>query len=199
MDTARYIIAVLTWVGLPPAVIYWFIIHPFAERWRRLGVAKTMTIVFTIFVALAVALFLVRDLFLVREFSTHWTLWVAAAVSYLISVAIEVRCRKVLKFKTLTGVPELKEDQTERKLLNEGIYAKVRHPRYVSVTFGALAMALFANYLAVWIMVPALMLSLYLIAVLEERELVRSLGTVYEEYQRQVPMFIPRFGRRASS
>ena len=194
MDTARYIVAVMTWVGFPPAVIYWFIIHPFAEWWRKIGVVPTMVIVFTMFVAIGVLLFLVRDLVLLTELGTHWSLWVAALLSYFTSVGIELRCRKFLRFRTLAGVPELEANQSERKLLNEGVYARVRHPRYVGVTFGVLAMAFFSNYLAIWVLVPMIILALYGVALLEERELVRSLGAVYREYQRQVPMFIPQMG-----
>ena len=195
MDTARFVVAVLTWVGFPPAVIYWFIIHPFADRWRRIGVVPTMVIVSVIFVAIGVVFYLIHDMVLVTEFGTHWSLWVVALISYVTSVGIELQCRKHLKFRMLAGIPELEADQSERKLLNEGIYSRVRHPRYVSVTFGVLAMALFSNYLAVWVMIPTLLLALYIVAVLEERELVQSLGDRYREYQRQVPMFIPRLGR----
>ena len=76
------------------------------------------------------------------------------------SIAIEIQCRKHLKFKTLAGVPEVEADQAGRKLLDQGIYARVRHPRYVSVTFGMLAMNLFANYLALWILWPGTIVSL---------------------------------------
>ena len=120
MDTARYVVAVITWAGFPPAVVYWFMIHPFAERWRGVGVRTTMVVVFSIFVALAAFLVFVRDYVLVTEFGTHWTLWVAAGVSYIIALGIERLCRKHLKFRTLTGVPELSVDQSARELLNEG-------------------------------------------------------------------------------
>jgi protein-S-isoprenylcysteine O-methyltransferase Ste14 len=55
-----------------------------------------------------------------------------------------------------------------------------------------LAMNLFANYLALWILWPVTIVSLYVIALLEERELIASLGRVYEEYRERVPMFVPK-------
>jgi protein-S-isoprenylcysteine O-methyltransferase Ste14 len=152
----------------------------------------TFTVVAGLFIGVGVALYLIRDLVLVREFGTHWSLWVAAAGAYVISMGIEIQCRKHLKFKTLAGVPELEADQSGRRLLDQGIYGRVRHPRYVGVTFGILAMALFANYLALWILWPVTIVSLYVIALLEERELIASLGQVYEEYRERVPMFVPK-------
>ena len=192
MDTARYIVAVLVWIGLPPAIVYWFILHPFVGFWRKRGKAVTFLVLGVLFVGMGVGLYITRDLVLVREFGTHWSLWVAAAGAYVMSIAIEIRCRKYLKFKTLAGVPEVEADQAGRKLLDQGIYARVRHPRYVSVTFGMLAMNLFANYLALWILWPVTIVSLYAIATLEERELIASLGPKYEEYRERVPMFVPK-------
>jgi protein-S-isoprenylcysteine O-methyltransferase Ste14 len=32
----------------------------------------------------------------------------------------------------------------------------------------------------------------YVVALLEERELVQSLGATYEAYRRRVPMFVPK-------
>jgi protein-S-isoprenylcysteine O-methyltransferase Ste14 len=192
MDTARYVLAVLVWIGLPPAIVHWLCIHPFVDFWRRLGKAATFWIVALSFVGIMVALYVVRDRFVVTEFGTHWALWVAAAATYAVSIAIEIQCRRHLKLHTLVGAPEIDPDQTKRKLLGQGIYARVRHPRYLAVMFGTLSMALFTNYLAVWILLPVTMFGLYAIAVLEERELVASMGGVYEEYRQRVPMFIPR-------
>ena len=194
MDTARSIVASFVWIGLPPAVGYWFMLHPFIDFWRRRGKTLTFSVLTLAFVGMMVALNLMRDTVLAREFGTHWTLWVTAAASYAFSINIEVRCRKYLKFSTLAGVPEVDADQAGRQLLDQGIYARVRHPRYIAVTFGMLAVALFCNYLAVWLLIPGTVVSLWAIAVLEERELVASMGSTYEEYRTRVPMFMP--GRR---
>ncbi len=191
MDTARYFVAVAVWAMLPPAIAYWFVLHPFVVFWRRRGKAITFLAIGTMFVALIALLFATRERFLTTEFGTHWLLWIVGAASYALSIAIEVQCRKHLKFRTLAGVPEVEPDQAQRKLLDQGIYARVRHPRYLSVTFGMLAMTLFANYLALWVLFPLAIVSLYVIALLEERELIASLGRVYEDYRERVPMFVP--------
>lgn len=192
MDTVRYIVAALVWIVLPPALVHWFIIHPFVGFWRKRGKAVTITVLSVLLIGTWVGLFFTRDLVLVREFGTHWSLWVAAAGAYVMSAGIEIQCRKHLKFKMLVGVPELEADQRGRKLLDQGIYGRVRHPRYVAVTFGTLAMTLFANYLALWVLFPLAVVLLYVIALLEERELIASLGRVYEEYRERVPMFVPK-------
>ena len=89
------------------------------------------------------------------------------------------------------GVPELTADPTASKLLSEGIYGRVRHPRYVSVFFGTLAVAFFSNYLATWVLQLLMIPGLYLLAILEERELLDRFGEEYRLYMERVPRFVP--------
>ena len=93
---------------------------------------------------------------------------------------------------SLRTLPQLTEDPTASKLLSEGIYGRIRHPRYVSVFFGALAIALFSNYLATWILQILLVPVIYLLAIIEERELLERFGEDYRRYMEQVPRFVPR-------
>jgi protein-S-isoprenylcysteine O-methyltransferase Ste14 len=37
MDAARYWLALLLLVLMPPALLHWFIVHPFIHAWCRLG------------------------------------------------------------------------------------------------------------------------------------------------------------------
>jgi protein-S-isoprenylcysteine O-methyltransferase Ste14 len=102
--------------------------------------------------------------------------------------------RKVQRARFPTESPELSQRRYPGKLLTEGIYAKVRHPRYVEALLGTLGYALFANYLAVYIAFLLAIPALYLVVLLEERELRDRFGAEYEEYSRRVPRFVPRFG-----
>jgi protein-S-isoprenylcysteine O-methyltransferase Ste14 len=57
---------------------------------------------------------------------------------------------------------------------------------------GLLGYALIANYLAIYLLFPICAASLYLIVLLEERELRDRFGAAYQAYARRVPRFIPR-------
>lgn len=195
MDTARYVVAVLALVSVPPAIVYWLVIHPFVGFWRRRGLRVTYGFVAAVFLGVLAGLFLARDAILRDlEFGTHWSLWVLAVALYGLSIAVELRCRKWLSLRILVGLPELERDRGGRRLLREGIYARMRHPRYVSFALGFLALALFANYLAVYLLLFASMVALYVVARFEERELVDAFGAEYEAYRREVPMFLPKRG-----
>lgn len=81
-------------------------------------------------------------------------------------------------------------------MLKEGIYASVRHPRYVAVIVGIAAFALFVNYLGIYVFTVLTVPALWLVVILEERELTERYGQEYAQYQREVPMFFPRFRPR---
>jgi protein-S-isoprenylcysteine O-methyltransferase Ste14 len=88
--------------------------------------------------------------------------------------------------------PELAQKGMESKLLKEGIYGRVRHPRYVSTMVGMIGFALFTNYSGAYVVVALTLPGLYLITILEERELLVRFGEEYRHYQEEVPRLIPR-------
>jgi protein-S-isoprenylcysteine O-methyltransferase Ste14 len=78
-----------------------------------------------------------------------------------------------------------------------GLYRYVRHPLYVGWLFAFWA----TPTMTVAHLVFALMTTAYMLVAIqwEERDLVAHHGATYVAYRRQVPMLIPRFGRRAVS
>ncbi len=98
--------------------------------------------------------------------------------------------------RVLVGIPQLAPDPGAGKLVTTGIYAHLRHPRYVQVGLGLAAIALFANYLAVYLTLAAYFPLVYLVVLLEERELRERFGEEYERYSREVPRFVPRLRGR---
>lgn len=195
MDTARYILATLSVVAYPATLLFWLIVHGFIGFWRKLGPGWTYAVVLALLAGPMTALYLARAPLLAVEFGTGPALWLAAALSYSISVVIEVRCRKHLKFKTLVGVPELGREGKGGRLITEGIYSKIRHPRYVSVWFGTLAVAFLTNYLALYVIAVLVIPALYIVVLLEERELRARFGSEYADYSERVPRFFPRSAR----
>jgi protein-S-isoprenylcysteine O-methyltransferase Ste14 len=192
MNTARYVVALIAVMSYIPAVGWWYLIHPLVGFWRRLGRPLFYTIMTVTSLAFMGAVYLIREPLLAVEYGTNPALWPLVILFYGASIAIEVRCRKYLKPKILLGVPELAPGSGGGKLITEGIYSRVRHPRYLAVFLGTVAVAFFTNYLAVYVIAALVAPALYLVVVLEEKELRDRFGQPYEEYCRRVPRFIPR-------
>lgn len=192
MDTARYVVALITIVPVPSAILFWIVVHPNARFWRRLGLSLSYTLLVALMVAVAVGVYLVREPILSVEYGTNYVLVALAVPIYAAAVWLSVRIRRHLTFPMFVGVPELKARSDGGGLLTEGVYARVRHPRYVAVLLGLTAAALFSNYLALYLLIPFSAAGLVMIVLLEEKELVERFGAEYEEYRDRVPMFVPR-------
>lgn len=197
MDTLRFVIAMFLWATVPPAFLYWYLIHPFAGYWRAQGPVRTLMVV--------VPLCLLTLGFMVRysgpvagtDLGTNYLFFYTGLTLWGVSIALDRRIRKHLDFATLAGIPELRgdsEDPESHVLLDQGPYAMARHPRYGAVLIGTAGFAFMANYGAAWFMAAMTAVLIAGVVRLEEAELLERFGERYRAYQERVPAIIPRLG-----
>lgn len=129
------------------------------------------------------------------DFGTNLWLCLPATLCFAAALVIEVQCRKHLTIRTLVGIPELSSTPTSQKSLDQGVYARMRHPRFVVVMLSTFAVAFSTNYLAHYVLCPLVVATLQVVTVLEERELLECFGTAYEQYRQCVPRFLSIFSR----
>ncbi len=192
MDIARDVFTLMVVAGAPPGIVLWYAIHPFARFWRRLGPGWTYAILMVPVAGFIAAVIAWREQVLAVDFGASPLFMVLALLCLAGGLAIGVKRRRLLTHDILTGRPELSEREYPGRLLTEGIYGVVRHPRYVEVTLWTLAYTLFANHLSAWIVWGLTLPAIWLVVVLEEAELKKRFGAEYEAYCARVPRFIPR-------
>lgn len=94
----------------------------------------------------------------------------------------------------LRGWKELYRAHREQQMARGGLYRLARHPQYTG-----LFIALFGEGVVHWPtlfsvgMFPIIVLAYTLLARREERQMVARFGDAYRVYQRDVPMFFPRW------
>jgi protein-S-isoprenylcysteine O-methyltransferase Ste14 len=191
MDLARDIFTIMVVAATPPGIVLWFFIHPFARFWRRLGPGWTYAILMVPVSGYIAAVIGWSDRVLAVDFGANPLFMVLALVCLAGASVILVKRQRLLTRQVLTGIPELSEREYPGRLLTEGIYGVVRHPRYIEVTLWTLAYTLFANHLSTWVVWGLTLPALWLVVVLEEAELKERFGAEYEAYCARVPRFIP--------
>ncbi len=192
LDSARYVFALLVVASFPPSLLLWLAIHPFAAFWRRVGAVWTYIILGLPVLGYMVGVWIYRKTLLVLDLGTNAITMVLAGICFVTAFLLKRRVGAQLRFAALSGIPELAKEKYPGTLLTEGIYGRVRNPRYIEALLWVMAYALFANYLGPYIIVVLGLLLIYFVVRLEERELRQRFGTAYEEYCRQVPRFVPR-------
>jgi len=195
MDTTRYILAVLVVITLPPALLYWFIVHPFVQQWRRLGPSWAISIVSVFLLLVMGLLWIYREPLLGTDYGLSWPRFIAGGLFAVMAWTIGYIRQKQLSMRILVGVPELEPGGSTGKLLSTGIYAWIRHPRYLEVFLGVLGFALAANYLGAYITTLLCIPTLQIIVLMEEKELRQRFGEEYAEYCRRVPRWLPWRGQ----
>jgi protein-S-isoprenylcysteine O-methyltransferase Ste14 len=193
MDTFRYVLSLILVCVLPPFLFYWPIVHGFIGFWRRLGPVVTDCLILAPIVAGAVGIYQLRNILLAVDFGTNWLLVALGLVCLAASIWLAVLLHREITLRFLAGLPELAPDRNPQGLVRSGLYAHVRHPRYLQFLLALLGYSLVGNYLALYVAWLLWIPGIYVTTAFEERELRERFGEEYERYSREVPRFIPRF------
>jgi protein-S-isoprenylcysteine O-methyltransferase Ste14 len=192
-DGAFIIIAAVVLFLQLPVPMYWFIVHPNAQAWRRHKRTALISAALVAWGSGAIFLFFMRHYFYAPTTSparaiTGCTLIVAELYLFL-------RASSDLGYERLTGETELSGGG---EIMDAGIYAHIRNPRYTGSFLAILGACLIAGARCMWL-TGAIWAALMLAAILlEEREMRGRFGAAYIDYCRRVPRFLPRFLPRAA-
>jgi protein-S-isoprenylcysteine O-methyltransferase Ste14 len=100
----------------------------------------------------------------------------------------------------IVGVKEitLKVAETHKpeKVINSGIYSKIRHPQYFGAILSHIGISLLLSVLYSLLFTPLIIFLIYLMSWKEEKELKKEFNEDYEDYKKHVPMLIPRLKKR---
>ena len=179
-----------------PAALFWLIIHGGHTWWRRLG-ARSLWVALPLWGAAGAAIFLLRHRLLVERLGRHGLSLAAGGTLMVLAAWIEYQTRRELGLRRLVGLAEVSSPSSRPPLVTSGIYARVRHPRYLGYLLGWMAVALLTGAWGI-LGLAILSLLLYLIVEpLEEKEPQEYYGAEYSAYARAVPRCIPCWGRTA--
>jgi protein-S-isoprenylcysteine O-methyltransferase Ste14 len=169
-----------------PVPIYWLTLHSQVSFWRR-----------HIRAAFPVAVFLAWGIFDFLLYRFRQNLFRPESPSWLLVMGIALIAFDVFTFSTseavlggrrLVGHSEL---AGSGELIVRGLYARVRHPRYLGMMAGVLGACLIVASQWLWaVSILWLLLALASIRV-EENELRARLGGTYAAYAGRVPALLP--------
>jgi protein-S-isoprenylcysteine O-methyltransferase Ste14 len=169
-----------------PVPIYWIVLHTPVSFWR-----KHVRAAFPLAVPAAWG---IVDLLLYRYrlelFRREISFWPAVVGLALIACDVFAfsRSEAVLGGRRIVGHSEL---AGSRELVAGGLYARVRHPRYLGMMAGVFGSCLIVALAPLWA-ASALWLVLALLTIrAEERELRARLGPAYAAYAEHVPALLP--------
>jgi protein-S-isoprenylcysteine O-methyltransferase Ste14 len=170
-----------------PIPLYWFVVHPYVGFWRSHEKTGYVTGLLFSYLPVTLGIVLFRHELFRPDRPPLWR--VLAGLTLLIFEGwIFWRVKRDLGTARLVGKTEIAGGG---EIARDGIYANIRHPRYVGSFLAILGACLLAGTPAMWVSTGVWLLLIRLAIALEERELHARFGTLYEEYCGRVPRFLP--------
>jgi len=186
MMALDWVAAVVLFLQLP-IPLYWYVMHPQVNFWRRHPKAGFVTGVLFSWPPVTAAMVIYRQELFRRDWPPLASIVVGFAL-IIFEVWIFWRVNRDLGGARLVGRTELAGGG---EMIRAGIYARIRHPRYMGSFLAIIGACLLAGTSTMWI-VASLWAVLMLVAIsFEEREMRNRFGSAFEEYCHRVPRFVP--------
>lgn len=170
---------------------FWFMIHPFAERWRTQRRSPYRVLLpgwLAMWVAMALITWPWRQVALYRTDLG----WIPAALLFVCGLYLYSRSGKNFSAKQLGGLPEVHGGNREQRLVTEGIRARVRHPVYLAHLCEMLAWSLGTGLAVCFGLTAFAMVTGAVMIRMEDSELEKRFGEEHRSYRESVPAVLPR-------
>ena len=170
-----------------PIPLFWFVLHPQVNFWRRHQTTGYVAGVLLSWGPVTACLILFRQELFRQDWPPAWSIVVGVAL-LAVESWIFWRVNRDLGGAKLVGQTELSGGG---EVVHRGIYARIRHPRYVGSLIAILGACFLAGTRWMWTSAAVWSLLTLVAIAMEERELRARFGAAYEEYCRRVPRFLP--------
>jgi protein-S-isoprenylcysteine O-methyltransferase Ste14 len=170
---------------------FWFMVHPFAERWRARQRSPYRLLVpawALMWIAVAGITWRWREDVLYR---TDW-LWIPASLLFQVGIYLYSQSSKNFSAKQLGGVPEVHGRYCGQRLVTGGIRSRVRHPVYLAHLCEMLAWSLGTGLAVCWGLTAFAVITGAVMIRMEDAELQERFGESFVAYRNSVPAVLPR-------
>ena len=172
--------------------LFWLMVHPRAHRWREKQRSPFRVLVptwLTMWVGIGAITGQWRN---VALYSAVWS-WIPAVVLFAIGIFLYTRSGAHFSWAQLGGLPEVRANHGDDRLITTGIRARVRHPVYLGHLCEMLAWSVGTGLLVCWLLTAFAIATGAVMIRMEDAELQRRFGVEFARYREKVPAVVPRF------
>lgn len=190
----RFWIGTIAWlacIAYSTIPAFWFMVHPFAEKWRA-GERSPYRLLLPAWVLMWIVMALITWPWRQIELYRAAWLWIPAGLLFCIGIYLYSQSGKDFSAKQLGGIPEVHGRSPEQRLVTGGIRARVRHPVYLAHFCELLGWSLGTGLAVCWGLTAFAVITGAVMIRLEDAELERRFGKSYLSYRESVPSVFPR-------
>jgi protein-S-isoprenylcysteine O-methyltransferase Ste14 len=170
---------------------FWLMVHPRAHRWRSRGPSPFRFLVpawITMWIGLGAITGHWRE---VRLYNIPWT-WIPGLMLFALGIVLYAKAGSHFSWAQLGGLPEVRPDHRDDRLVTTGIRARVRHPVYLGHLCEMVAWSLGTGLLVCWLLTGFAIATGIVMIRMEDAELLKRFGKAHREYCKAVPAILPR-------
>ena len=170
--------------------LFWLMVHPRAPRWRAKERSPFRFLVpawLTMWVGIGALTGHWRE---VRLCSTPWT-WIPAVFLFASGFYLYIRSGAYFSWAQLGGLPEVRPNHREDRLITSGIRARVRHPVYLAHLCEMVAWSLGTGLIVCWMLTVFTIATGAVMIRMEDAELEERFGEEFLIYRSKVPAILP--------
>jgi protein-S-isoprenylcysteine O-methyltransferase Ste14 len=173
--------------------LFWFTIHPFVARWRRMHKSPYRGLLPLWFLMIGAVGWLSWPWNARQIYSNPW-LWLPALPFLIAGLRVYSRILSEFGAHKLSGEAELRPQEHEQQLVTTGLHARARHPIYFAHLCNLLGWTIGSGLAVNFVLLAlSMMIAFPIMIKMEERELEQRFGESYRVYQSRVPVipFLP--------
>ena len=186
------ILALFICSGYGTIPLFWLMVHPLMERWRKRG-RRAYGIILPAWGGIIAITFLIAWRFRSAHFYTTWFAWAPAAMFFLLGFSIYRAAFQSFHHTQVTGLAEIEPGRHRQHLVTTGIRSRVRHPIYLGHLCEILGWCTGTGLIALYVLAVFAVMTGALMIRVEDSELEARFGEDYHKYRNKVPALIPRF------
>jgi protein-S-isoprenylcysteine O-methyltransferase Ste14 len=171
--------------------LFWFVVHPFVERWRARG-RRAYAFIVPVWGGFIVIAFLSMWPFRSAHFYASWFAWAPAAIFFLVGFSIYHAAFQRFERAQVSGLAELEPHRHRQQLITTGIRARVRHPIYLGHLCEIIGWCIGTGLVALCALAVFAIVTGAVMIRMEDRELEARFGEAFREYRQRVPGVVPR-------
>ena len=127
----------------------------------------------------------------VALYSTNWG-WIPAAGLFATGFYLYARSGARFSWAQLGGLPEVRANHNDARLITTGIRAHVRHPVYLGHLCEMVAWSLGTGLLVCWLLTAFAIATGAVMIRMEDAELEKRFGEEYLAYRQRVSAILPK-------
>jgi protein-S-isoprenylcysteine O-methyltransferase Ste14 len=166
-------------------------VHPRAHRWRARARSPFRVLVPAWLGMWFVVAALTAPWRGISFYASSWA-WIPAALLFALGIFIYSLAGAHFSWALLGGLPEVRANHSEGRLITTGIRARVRHPVYLAHLCEMLAWSVGTGLLVCWLLTTFAIATGAVMIRMEDAELEKRFGEAFTNYRANVGALLPR-------